>query len=734
MSVELSINIESLRHLADLNGVATSFIGFNGKRQEVGTGSLLKVLAALGVEVDAGSGDAAIALAIEQCEDRPWLRTLPACTVVRKGDWRDLWVHVDHGQRVRVWVELEDGNHRDLKQLDQYVEPRDIDGVLRGRATFEVPGSLPSGYHRVIAKVEDEDPVDAPLYVVPNRVDPSVFAGHERFWGVNAQAYSVSSRQSWGVGDSMDIADLAAICASEGADFLLVNPLHASETVTPMENSPYRPVSRLWLNVTYIRPEAIPEFAFLPEEQRTHVEKLRLDALNADDDALIERSLTWECKDRALRWIFEQPRSIHREASFVSFCKSAGKELEDHALWCVLSEYLGGIEFPAEYESPNSPAVQEFRGTHGKEIEYHKWLQWVVSEQLEVPNRLAHKLGMRIGIMADLAIGTHPNGSDYWANPGVFASGMYVGVPPDMYSQKGQNWTQPPWNPRTLEEAGYEPFKRVIRAALGLAGALRIDHILGLFRLWWLPIGESADKGTYVYFDHEAMVGILLLEAERNEAILIGEDLGTVEPWVRAYLNDRGILGTSVFWFEREDDTGLPIHAGEYRESVLATVNTHDLPPTLGYMDGIHTDIRANLGLLVDSREEVEARDTEELELTTARLREYRLVGDEDPSPEQMLVALHRYVARTPSRLVAAALVDHVGEKRPQNFPGTDQEYPNWRVPLAGVSGSRVWLEDLHTARLSEVAPADDSSAGDAVETLEIFAVMREEMGRDRRF
>ena len=716
-----SLNIDNLRRLADMNGVGTSYYGWSGEHEQVSALSLLKVLNAMGVDVRPGSTDEDVSRAIAAAEAAPWMRTLPATTVVRKGDWRDLPVHVKHGEAVRCWYVLEDGTGGDLNQLDRPIAPLDVDGELRGRATFEIPGTLPLGYHQVFAEVEGREPVSAPLYVVPQRIDPSALSGTQRYWGVNAQAYSVAARSGWGVGDAEDLADLTAICAQEGADFILINPLHASETVAPIENSPYRPVSRAWLNVTYIRPEEIPEYATLPTRKRQQIEELRKSVVNEGDSEQVHRDATWEAKSKALRWIFEQPRSIHREAEFKAFCNNGGSSLDGHALWSALTESVGSTELPEEYKSATSPESVQFAKDHPEEIAFHKWLQWIAAQQLSLPNRIGQELGMGIGIMADLAVGTHPLGSDYWSMPDIFASGMYVGAPPDMYSQLGQNWTQPPWIPSRLAEVGYEPFRQVIRAALKLAGALRIDHILGLFRLWWLPSGETANHGTYVYFDHEAMVGILLLEAERNDAILIGEDLGTVEPWVRTYLGERGIYGTSVFWFEKEEDTGLPLHADKYRSAVLGTVNTHDLPPTLGYMDGIQTTIRDQLGLLVDSLDDVRARDKEEQEQTIQRLREYGLIDSDDPTHQEVMDALHRYVSRTPSRLVAASLVDQVGEKRPQNFPGTEHEYPNWRVPLGDGNGDRIWLEDLEGAAKN---PEDGS---------DIFSTMRDEFGRTKR-
>ncbi|WP_099332703.1 4-alpha-glucanotransferase [Actinomyces minihominis] len=693
MYVNGDLDHELVKRLADLNGVATFFWTWAGEQQQVETLSLLRVLKALGVAVSPESTNEDVRAAILATEDAPWLDTLPACTVVRQGNWGEIPIHVRHGDPVHVWYRLEDGTTGDLRQLDRLVAPREVNGEWRGRATFEVPGTFPLGYHTVFAEVHGREAVSAPLIVVPKRIDPSVLRGNRRFWGVNAQAYSVQSRSSWGVGDAADLADLLAITAKEGAEFLLVNPMHAAEPVAPIENSPYLPVTRQWLNVSYIRPELVPEYAILPDGERDEIEELRGISMVEDDDILLDRDRTWAAKEKALRMIYRAPRSVHREAQFQNFCLEGKEGLEKYALWCALVESTGSIDLPDEYASPDKPAVTEFAAQHRAEISFFKWLQWVALEQLSSSNRIAKDLGMPIGVMADLAVGIHPAGSDVWADRGDFAPGMYVGAPPDMYSQQGQSWSQPPYNPRRMAELGYEPLRKVIATTLKLAGALRIDHILGLFRLWWLPEGGSPADGTYVYYDHEAMIGVLLLEAHRADAVIIGEDLGTVEPWVREYLGTRGIFGTSVLWFEKEG-SGWPLHAEHYRRDILGTVNTHDLPPTQGYIEGIQTTLRNELGLLVEDVAKVREQDTQEQEQMAVRLREYGFI-EEDADDAAFMDGLHRYICRTPARLVAAALVDAVGEKRPQNLPGTNDEYPNWCVPLADGDGNRVWLDDL---------------------------------------
>jgi 4-alpha-glucanotransferase len=261
-----------------------------------------------------------------------------------------------------------------------------------------------------------------------------------------------------------------------------------------------------------------------------------------------------------------------------------------------------------------------------------------------------------------------------------------------MYNQHGQNWSQPPWNPRALAAAGYKPYREMLRTVLRGAGALRVDHILGLFRLWWIPEGHGAAEGTYVYYDHEALIGILALEAQRAGAIIVGEDLGTVEPWVRDYLAQRGLLGMSVEWFEIED--GRPKQPEHYRHLAMASVGTHDMPPTAGYLAGEHVDLRDSLGLLTESVEIVRARARAERDMFVTALRQRGLVGD-DPSEREIVEAMHRYLRLTPSALLGVQLVDAVGERRSQNQPGTDQEYPNWKVPLADATGKPILLEDL---------------------------------------
>jgi 4-alpha-glucanotransferase len=318
---------------------------------------------------------------------------------------------------------------------------------------------------------------------------------------------------------------------------------------------------------------------------------------------------------------------------------------------------------------------------------------------------------MALGIMHDWAVGVHPDGADAWALQNVLALGVTAGAPPDEFNQLGQNWSQPPWRPDQLEELGYQPFRALIAAILRHAGGVRIDHIIGLFRLWWIPAGASPTKGTYVRYNHDAMIGIVALEAYRAGAVVVGEDLGTVEPWVRDYLRARGVLGTSILWFELDrDGDGGPLPAERWRELCLSSVTTHDLPPTPGYLAGEHVRLRDELGLLTRPAVEELAVDRAAQSAWLAELRRVGLLGD-TADEEEVTLGLYRYLARTPSRLLALALTDAVGDRRTQNQPGTTNEYPNWRVPLTGPDGSPLLLEDVLTDPRAQALAAAMQSA-----------------------
>ncbi len=706
-----------LRRLADAYGISTEFWDWQGRHVLVPAATIVRTLAAL--DVDASTADAA-RRALEEFADAPWRRMLPPTVVTRRDAAVTVQVHVRDGAPVSLWVELERGGTRsDLRQVENWYPPRHLDGRMIGEASFELPADLPLGYHTLRAWSDGETGAAA-LIVTPAWVGLPERMGGSRAWGVATQLYSVRSARSWGVGDVVDLEDLAVWAAAEhGAGFVLVNPLHAAEPVPPMEPSPYLPTTRRFQNPLYARVERIPEYADLGDAARAEVGALRA-RLHEEVDPLdhIDRDAAWTAKRAALQRVHAVRRSPGRDIAYRAYREREGDGLRDYATWCALTEVHGPDwhEWPADLRHPTAPGVAEFRSAHETVVDFYAWLQWVIDEQLAAAQSAAVRGGMALGVMHDLAVGVHPAGSDSWALQDVFAQGVTVGAPPDAYNQNGQDWSQPPWRPDRLAERAYAPFRDMVSTVLRSAGGVRVDHIIGLFRLWWIPEGQGPKEGTYVRYDHEALVGILALEAVRSRAVVVGEDLGTVEPWVREYLAERGILGTSILWFEFDFDAGgAPLPAERWREYCLASVTTHDLPPTAGYLAGDHVRLRDRLGLLTRSvDEELAAAEAERgawldelrrrgaLEPAVADAAEAALdpgaenTGDADL--QATVHALHRYLTWTPAKLISVALSDLVGDRRTQNQPGTIDEYPNWRVPLTGPDGEVVPLERILTS------------------------------------
>ncbi len=683
-----------LIELARAHRVATEFWDWRGAHRTVAAGT---IVAALGVlDVDASTPEA-IRSARVAADERSWRRVLPATVVMTSGTGANLLVHVHHGDAVAVWVALDDGDNRwSLAQVDRWVEPRLVDGELIGEATFWLPAELPMGYHTVVAEHRGSEETGV-LVVTPASLElPAALRGQQS-WGFMTQLYALRSRHSWGLGDLADLGDLAAWSAAEHqADFVLVNPLHAAEPVAPMEPSPYRPTSRRFTNPIYLRIEDVPEVAYLSAADRAAVEEhaAEMRSLNLDADTL-DRDRVWAAKRAALEIVYRHPRHESRQRGFDAFRAREGEGLRDFATWCALAERFGlpTSVWPDDVRDPVSTGVDALRGELADRVCFYEWLQWCLDEQLAAAQHAATEAGMAIGVVHDLAVGVHPDGADPWALSSTLARGVSVGAPPDMYNQLGQDWVMPPWRPDRLAEVGYDPYRVMMRTILRHAGGLRIDHVMGLFRLWWIPPGCPPSEGTYVGYDHEALVGILVLEAHRAGAVVVGEDLGTVEPWTRDYLRQRGILGTSVLWFEK-GEAGEPLPPTMWREMCLASVTTHDLPPTAGYLAGEHVDLRERLGLLTRPVDEERRAHDADRQAVLAECRDLGVLAD-DVSQQDQVEALHRLLTLTPARLVGVSLADAVGDRRAINQPGTIDEYPNWRVPLADGDGRPQLLEDI---------------------------------------
>lgn len=713
----MALSDPALGELADRFGISTQFYDWKGRHTQVGEQTVIAILAEFGV--DASTPERARAAA-RRVRDDYWRRIVQPCVVLRAGQEGRVDVHVPAGAPVSLRIVGEDGNDHLPWQVDNWNPDRPIDGRMIGEATFGIPGNLPLGYHELIVTIGTHDAdgsaadggihttATSTIIVTPNRVGLPRRMGASRVWGYAAQLYSVRSHHSWGLGDLTDLADLCTWSASQGAGYLLTNPLHAAEVAGRMEPSPYLPSSRLFVNPIYIRPELIAEYHDLDQYDASLIESLRTTTLDDDPQALLDRDRTWQAKSQALELIHRVDMSASRRMAFTAFRVARGRRLEDFATWCLLSELHGSDwhDWPAELHDPHGAAVARVRREHADRIDFHMWLQWIADQQLSTAQSSGTDAGMPVGLICDLAVGVNGSGADAWMLNGLFAREMNVGAPPDPFNQAGQDWGQPPMRPDVLEQMAYAPLREMVSNALRHAGGVRIDHIMGLFRLWWVPKGLGPRHGAYVRYNHEAMVGVVALEAYRAGALVIGEDLGTVEPWVRDHLASRGILGTSIMWFETGPD-GRPRQPQQWREHAMSSVTSHDLPPTSSYLRGDHVELRDRLGLLTESVDEERENARRERETWLASLRQQGVLEADEDDPEQVTLAMHTLLTRTPSKVINATLTDAVGDPRTQNLPGTEDEYPNWRVPLSGQDGEPVYLEDLYSsdrvARMAKV-------------------------------
>ena len=605
------------------------------------------------------------------------------------------------GNDVALKLTLEDGTEY-AGDLTAYLTGSNADD---GSLQLTLPDDIPAGYHTLAV---DAGPLhaEAALICAPARIELPPAVAEKQRWGWMAQMYSIRSAESWGVGDYGDLKLLLSDAATKShADFMLINPIHATAPVPPLEPSPYLPESRRFLNVTYIRPQDIAEYAELNEADQAEVARLHAEVSPANDSIEpLDINSAWWHKRQALQLVYNVPRSVERQAAFDAFKEAAGPDLRAFAAWSVAFQVWGAPWEGTWFKDTNrdSPEVVKLMREHADMVDFECWLQWIADEQVTAAQNAARDSGMALGLMQDMAVGVHSLGADVWWNPERFAVGsVTVGCPPDFYNQQGQDWGQPPFNPNYLAKTGYGVYREMVHNMFSHAGAVRIDHVLGLFRLWWIPQGEGARGGAYVTYDYEAMIAILTIEASRVNGLVVGEDLGTVPDYVRTVLGEHGLLGCMVEWFARVDDSpnaGDPYaDPSTYRKYALASVTTHDLPPTAGYLQFEHVKLREQLHLLSGPVEEFQASATAERDAMMDRLVESGLItpevaGDVEGHIQEIVEAMHKMLLKSPSVLLQAALVDGVGETRTQNQPGTSSEYSNWRVPLAGPD-----LKVVHT-------------------------------------
>lgn len=609
---------------------------------------------------------------------------------------------------------------------------------FRSRLELPLPEGLPPGYYDLGLEVEDAGRVErgeTRLVVAPGRAySPLFLAQGEKLWGLNLPLYALKSERNWGMGDFTDLREVIDWAGELGAAFVGVNPLHARLPGAEADPSPYSPSTRVFRDILYLDLEAIPEFKGCQAVQTLWANPETQALLNRlRSAALVEYAAVYRLKRQVLDLLYQTFRERHgspenpltpRGQEFAIFVMAGNLPLLRFGQYNAFADYLGQSDWrvwPREYQHPESPAVDAFSRQHQEEIHGHLYFQWLAAAQLGAAQATARKQGLPFSLYQDLALGAHPGGAETWAHPHLFAKGADMGAPPDAFNSGGQNWGLPPLIPERLRQERYRLIIDTLRANLPPDGLLRLDHVMGLFRLFWIPQGRSAAEGAYVHYPARELLGILALESHRRRTLIIGEDLGTVAPRVRRELARRGVLSYRVFYFERSHDHHFK-DPEDYPLNAMAAVTTHDLPTLAGYWQGEDIQLKNALGLYPQSHlaaAETAARDR-------GRERLLEAVGgigtdfggggqgsapagkpgppalspspgppspapnidfedkeeneaSMDSCPEEVRFRVLEYLARSKAALMEVRLEEIFGVPFQQNLPGTISQYPNWR-------------------------------------------------------
>jgi 4-alpha-glucanotransferase len=706
-----------LDRLASLADIEPGYHDISGTWHAPTAETKRALLRAMGLQVET---EAEIARSVSLFDELPWRQALEPVEVVTAGSGAaviSMRSRTDRADRPLGWrIAMETGAtiSGSVRPCDlPLVETRRIDGLDVERRQMTIPGSVTPGYHRIEVDGDglgDLSGCQSTLVVAPTKAFLS-----ERLtqgagaWGFAVQAYALQGRDSWGMGDFSDLAGLAATSATLGAGVLGTNPLHALFPVDPSRASPYSPSSRSFLNTLYIDVTSVPDFADCPELQSTgtrDLDDLRKTRLVAYNGVAALKLSAFERLYRSFQTKHLIPGTA-RANDFHAFRREAGTDLERFAIFSALDEYFRegtpskpfASLWPSPYRDPDSPEVAKFVRAHFDRVLFFQYLQWLADQQLARVATACRRGGMSLGLYRDLAVGVDPEGADVWANPTAYAVGISTGAPPDPFNLKGQSWGLPPLRPAELRSAAYRPFIAALRANMRYAGALRIDHIMSLTRLFWIPKSEDARNGGYVRYPLEDLIAITALESQRARCVVIGEDLGTVPAGLRERLAAANILSTRLLYFEHDGTKLRPSAA--YPRLAQVSIRTQDLPTFSGYWNECDIAISKTLHLLSSPEKETQMRhERSEMRQSMIAL----LHADAPKSPlgddvSAIAAELYRFLAESPSLVVMVYLEDLLGIDDQTNFPGTVEEYPNWQIKL-----SADWRDAVNEPRILTLA------------------------------
>ena len=594
--------------------------------------------------------------------------------------------------------------------------------------------SLPTGYHQLTLSQNGQVWACRIIVVPPRCFEPQALREGQKLWGATLQLYTLRSENNWGVGDFGDLKRMVEEVGKRGGAFVGLNPIHALYPANPLSASPYSPSSRRWLNLTYIDVNAVEEFAASSLAQSWwHSVETHDALLQARSTDYVDYPLVMKLKSAALKLAWplfgELPEASLRKRDFRRFVQNGGDSLRQQALFDALHTHLRDLDlgqwgwpvWPDAYRDAKGADVAEFSERYASEIEFFMWQQWLAHTQFSACYQRSVELEMPIGLYRDLAVGVAEGGAETWSDPALYCLNATIGAPPDILGPQGQNWGLPPIDPHEMKARAYQPFIDLLRANMAECGALRIDHVMGLLRLWWIPADQEAGNGAYVRYPLEDLLGVLALESQRHQCMVIGEDLGTVPKEIVASLRDSGVYSYKVLYFEH-DKTFTYRPPQDYVAQAMATVTTHDLPTLRGYWEGGDLTLGESLGVYPDPQVLEKLRGERERSkqglLNALHLQHCVPKGtsrhtENMPMTPELNRGLQCYLADSASALLGLQPEDWLDMDLPVNVPGTNTEYPNWRRKLTrtledmfGDKHIDALLSDLNQRRQVVSAPS----------------------------
>lgn len=697
-----------IEQLVEFRGIESNYNDAWGHPATIEPATKSKLLAAMGYKVEDLD---VLANQVQQNSNTEWLSVLNPVQVFRISQSLQIAVRlpielVTDTYTAKITTELGDVIEHQFVPIDgQLTDVTHIDEIEFQQYLIDMPSQLPMGYHNLALVVDGDELANMRLIVAPSSCfKPKPLLEGQKIWGLSVQLYCLRSQNNWGVGDFSDLSFLVEKLAKQGAHFVGLNPIHALYPANPDACSPYGPSSRRWLNFIYIDVTALDGYQQSSTQEIVNQPEFQQKLQQSRVSDSVDYKTVTELKLQALGEIFAYQNSQYLSKNtklnkaFKAFIAQGGDSLQTLAVYDALQEDLASQDkpswgwpvFPKGLADFHSPDVKKFIKKNATRIKFFLWLQWQAALQLEQVNLVAKNNNMLIGLYRDLAVGVSEGSAEIWGNKELYCTNASVGAPPDILGPLGQNWGLPPMDPEKLYEQQYQPIIELFDSNMRATGALRIDHVMALLRLWWVVKGDHAKQGGYVYYPVDDLLAILALESHRHQSLVIGEDLGTVPDEIREKLAENGVYSYRVFFFEQAEDGGFfsPSH---YPEQSMSTLTTHDMPTLTGYWHCHDLELGKELGLYptdeILSSLYTSRHENKQSILDT--LHGHHSVSDEvgkDVHQVGMNKALNfglqLHMAGGSSELLSLQLEDWLEMDKPVNIPGTFNEYPNWRRKL----------------------------------------------------